>query len=155
MRLTVRDTCLSRPIGILSIKGLKVFNLKHLATYTPPVCRVIARRIVDVNGKRRINPISSQDISKVSGLSIRTVFWISEQDTWDSVKLGDAVSFLKGCCLLETPVWRMKWFLSRSIGKSGGCSYLDRLPRDDRIRVSTNFKKHLPLWAENVKKLCE
>jgi hypothetical protein len=129
-----------------------MINQRQLAMYPPPVCRVIARKIVEVDGHRRVYPISSQEVASKSGLSLKKVLWISEQPTWMDIRLGEIVAFLDGCGLLETPVWRMRWFLRRSVGKAGSFSHLELLPEADRRRVSTNYDKNLTRWLEEVKR---
>jgi len=129
-----------------------VLNLKQLAMYPPPVCRVIARRTVVIDGKRKVVPISSHELAEKSGLSIRRVLWISEQPNWMNIKLADMVAFLTGCELLSVSVWRLKWFLQRSSGKAGGLSHLEHLPDEDRKRVSRNFHNNITSWQADVQR---
>lgn len=122
-----------------------------LVLYPPPVCRVIARRTVVDGNKRKVVPISSEEIAESSGLPHKRVLWISVQPTWNAVRLGDAVAFMKACQITNRNVWRQRWFLARSIGRQNGLSHLDQLPKVDRQRVSRIFAKNLPQWQESIR----
>ena len=124
---------------------------KAILMYPPFVCRVMARRTVLVDGKRRVVPISSEEISQNSGIPHRRVLWISAQPNWMSVRIGDAIKFLAACGISNRNMWRNRWFLARSVGKAGGLAHLDQLPRVDRQRVSRMFARHLGKWQESLR----
>lgn len=130
-----------------------MIDIQRLAEYPPFICRVLARVTTRTSGKRTVIPLSAADIAMNSGLSIKKVIWISGQANWDKVVIGDAVSFLKGCNLLDAPVWRLRWFLVRNHGREKSLQHLDQLPREDRRRVCKAYKELVPLWIESLKKL--
>jgi hypothetical protein len=126
---------------------------KTLVMYPPFVCRVLARRTVVENGKRKVVPISSEEIAVNAQIPHRRVLWISSQPNWFEVRVGDAIRFMSACGITNRNMWRNRWFLARSIGKAGGFAHLDQLPRVDRQRVSRMFVRHLNKWQESVKEI--
>lgn len=130
-----------------------MIDTTRLAEYPPFICRVLARITTKTSGKRTVVPLSSVDIAARSSLSAKKVVWISSQPTWDKVVIGDAVAFLKGCNLLNAPVWRLRWFLVRNHGKERSLQHLDQLPREDRRRVCKTYNELAPLWIERLKNL--
>jgi len=130
-----------------------MIDVGRIVRYPPFICRVIARRTVVVDGKRSVVPVSTTDIAEASGMSVRRVAWISVQSSWDRIPVSDMILFLRGCNLLDQPVWRWRWFLVRVAGRANALQHLDKLPRADRRRVCRAYANLQSGWLERLSKL--
>jgi hypothetical protein len=130
-----------------------MIDVATFVRYPPFVCRVLARKTVQQNGKRTVIPVSTMEIVAISGLSAKKVVWIGSQPNWDDITVGEAIRFLKGCHLIDRPVWRCRWFLVRAFAKPNALRHLDKLPKDDRRRVCDAYTKYQAKWIEEMQKL--
>lgn len=130
-----------------------MIDVARLARYPPFICRVIARKTVVVDGKRSVEPVSTADIVGISGLSAKKVAWISCQPKWDGISVADMIRFLRGCRMLDQPVWRWRWFLTRAAGRPNALQHLDKLPKADRRRVCKAYTQLQAQWLESIQNL--
>jgi len=96
--------------------------IQHKLNKLPPyLCRVIARDM-----SSRGNPLTTAQIADVSGLSKQKVNHISELTSWETVTIGDAESFLKGCGITKLNFRRHVAYVGRTIRSKRPFSHIDK-----------------------------
>lgn len=75
------------------------------------MCRLIAR--VTTDGKKQ-QPMSAKEIAKASGLSKRTVDWLSLKDEWHHVTVDVMCRFREACGVTAQNQGKQLYYFTRS-----------------------------------------
>lgn len=98
---------------------------QHLQSFPPYICRLLSR-------------LSNRELSKRSGLSLRTVIRISQKRDWNSVTIKAADSYMSACGINPLCLWRQRFRLKRMLTSKNG------LYGTKGLRLS----KKLPIWKK-------
>ena len=96
---------------------------------SPIECRLAARRSWRT-------PLTMNEIAERSGLTMQKIRWITSQETWERVTIGDASRFRFGCGITPSNESRHIAYLSRTqSNKRGAMAHLDKLKSRPKRRL--------------------
>tara|TARA_R100000900_G_scaffold84844_4_gene66766 strand:- start:6 stop:374 length:369 start_codon:yes stop_codon:yes gene_type:complete len=114
-----------RALSLTPLFMSQILNMvKHFDKLPPYLCRVLARK-----GRKAL---TNQDISNVSGLTVKRVGEISRLKSWGSVPLAQINAFAKACGVDLINQSNVRKYLKRGpkmahVNKAKNKSYLIRL----------------------------
>lgn len=127
-----------------------MFNPRILKTFPPWVVRLMARKKSDKG--HRVVAMSSVDISRASGISVKRVHWISAQASWDEVTVRETMLFSRACGFTYSNIWKQRWFLKRTFDShKSSLRYVEALRAKERQRISMNVARHWENWIAQLK----
>lgn len=100
-----------------------------LGSFTPCVVRMLARKGKGAGSVQ----LTHIEVAHASGLALAKVRRISRLTSWDSVTVGDADKFMRGCGINIATLWRHRAFLRRT---------LDPRQTKTPLHFATSNKKH-------------
>lgn len=100
--------------------------LSILNEFSPPLCRLIARR------KRR--GMTDREIADLAGWSIQKVVHIATQGSWEGITVGDMAVFMTACGVRPDNLRTHRRYLKRTMESACPLHHL-RLPEGTTLRL--------------------
>lgn len=93
--------------------------------------KIMARR----HGGKEV-PKTASEIAEDSGLSVQQVAYIGNLRSWESVTVGDAEKFIRGCGMLNVPKARIWEYIQRNLAQNKTpFPHIKKLPTRQRRRA--------------------
>lgn len=117
---------------------------ERLNRFPPIACRLLARR---KDARRRIYPLTTQEIARRSGLTASTVASLAPLPSWDTVPIAQVLAFSKGCGIDLDDRDSLRHHSAYMKRMKGAPRYLVRSPE-----WKTVYEPLLQLWQEGEAK---
>lgn len=111
---------------------------RELFNRCPPFLVVALAKLE--NGPRR-GQISVRDISRATGIPMRTLTRILQLDTWDNVRVRVAHKILASCHISVTNMWRSRRYMKSTVCALTPFSHLTRQQRSSLLSKMARFNE--------------